>query len=95
MGGSSSSGKAATSAKAAPKAAGKTAAKTGDGSRKPRNYDLLKSKITSPMTITEILKVLGMKPKQEGTLRQVFQNYPGLFKSDGKRPATYTFDASR
>jgi hypothetical protein len=65
------------------------------GKKKPRNYDLLKAKITKPMTIIELLKALDMKPKQEGTLRQVFTNYPGLFKSDGKRPATYTLDTSR
>jgi hypothetical protein len=65
------------------------------GKKKPRNYDLLKARITRPMTIVEILKALDMKPKQEGTIRQVFTNYPGLFKSDGKRPATYTLDASR
>jgi hypothetical protein len=56
---------------------------------------LLKAKITKPMTNQEMLKALDMKPKQEGTLRQTFQNYPGLFKSDGKRPATYTLDTSR
>ena len=36
-----------------------------------------------------------MKEKQEGTLRQTMQKYPGLFTSNGKRPATYTLDTSR
>lgn len=69
--------------------------KSAKETRKPRNYDVLKAKITKPMTMLEMLKVLGMKEKQEGTLRQTMQNYPGLFKSDGKRPATYTLDTSR
>jgi hypothetical protein len=89
-----------TPAKSSGKASA-TKAKTGQNtkstqqSRKPRNYDVLKAKITKPMTMLEMLKALGMKEKQEGTLRQTMQNYPGLFTSDGKRPATYTLDASR
>ena len=89
-GSSAATVKSSTVATAAANEGGKSS-----GKKKPRNYDLLKEKITRPMTITEMLKALDMKPKQEGTLRQVFQNYPGLFKSDGKRPATYTFDAAR
>lgn len=73
-------------------AAGKAA---GIGKKKPRNYELLKAKIATPMAMVEMLDALGMKPKQEGTLRRTMQNYPGLFKSNGKRPATYTLDTSR
>ncbi len=73
----------------------KASAKSAQQSRKPRNYEVLKAKITKPMTMQEMLKALGMKEKQEGTLRQTIQNYPGLLKSDGKRPATYTLDTSR
>ena len=62
------------------------------GKKTPRDYDMLKAKVTKPMTMEQIVKAIG---KQEGTVRQVMTNYPGLFKSDGKRPATYTFDATR
>ena len=62
------------------------------GKKKPRDYDMLKAKVTKPMTMEQLVKAIG---KQEGTVRQVMTNYPGLFESDGKRPATYTFDTSR